>query len=78
MENDIVARLRNKHADDLLAWEAADEIERLRKERDEARRMYLREVCAGFPDTEATEAAMRGWDCCTNVAARPCPKSKGA
>ena len=30
MENDIVARLRNKHADDLLAWEVADEIERLR------------------------------------------------
>jgi len=30
MQNDIVARLRNKHADDLLAWEVADEIERLR------------------------------------------------
>lgn len=35
----------------------------------------LREVCAGFAETEA---AMRGWDCCTNVAARPCLKSKGA
>ena len=36
MSDDIVARLRNKHADDLLVWEAADEIERLRSERDEA------------------------------------------
>jgi uncharacterized coiled-coil DUF342 family protein len=33
MSNDIVARLRNKHADDLLVWEAADEIKRLRDER---------------------------------------------
>ena len=41
MSDDIANRLRNKHADDLLAWEAADEIKRLRKERDEARR----EVC---------------------------------
>lgn len=32
MSDDIANRLRNKHADDLLAWEAADEIERLRKE----------------------------------------------
>ena len=32
MSDDIVARLRNKHADDPLAWEVADEIERLRKE----------------------------------------------
>jgi len=30
MTDDIANRLRNKHADDLLAWEAADEIERLR------------------------------------------------
>lgn len=32
MSDDIANRLRNKHADDLLAWEAADEIERLRKQ----------------------------------------------
>ena len=32
MSDDISNRLRNKHADDLLAWEAADEIERLREE----------------------------------------------
>lgn len=32
MSDDIANRLRNKHADDLLAWEAADEIERLRRE----------------------------------------------
>lgn len=32
MSDDISNRLRNKHADDLLAWEAADEIERLRRE----------------------------------------------
>lgn len=42
--------------------EAADEIERLRKERDEARR----EVCESDTDTHGgalLEAERRGWDC---------------
>jgi hypothetical protein len=42
--------------------EAIDEIKRLRKERDEARR----EICArtAYPDrTPQMEAKMRGWNC---------------
>ena len=49
-----------------LTWEAADEIERLRAERDEARR----EVCSmnetGLRMNESDkkrEAKRRGWDC---------------
>lgn len=67
MSDDIVARLRNKHADDLLAWEVADEIERLRFDRDAARA----EVCflraantnANEGTTKAMEdyAASRSW-----------------
>jgi len=46
-----------------VVWNAADEIERLRRERDEARR----EVCemlerdAGFAAHQQAES--RGWDC---------------
>lgn len=67
MTDDIVARLRNKHADDLLAWEVADKIERLRADRDAARA----EVCllraantnANKGTTKAMEdyAASRSW-----------------
>ena len=46
-----------------IMLEAADEIERLRVERDEARR----EVCEWVEMDEATsarvEAELRGWDC---------------
>ncbi len=62
-EPDIVARLRGAAIGcDCVKCEAADEIERLRKERDAARR----EVCRlenphhGFAEEIANE---RGWDC---------------
>jgi len=41
--------------------EAADEIERLRRERDEARRMYLASACS--EDEIIHEMNRRGWDC---------------
>jgi len=41
--------------------EAADEIERLRNERDEARRMYLASACS--EDEIIHEMNRRGWDC---------------
>jgi hypothetical protein len=41
---------------------AADEIERLRDERDEARREVCRHEADGA-DCEREYAAMRGWDC---------------
>ena len=69
---DIVARLRavlnQDRAVELISREAADEIWRLRHERDEARR----EVCElrtdiGFSRPMASRvaefAASRGWDC---------------
>ena len=71
-DNDIVTRLRavlhNDRSVELMNREAADEIERLRKERDEARR----EVCQlmrsddynePFDGTVFEYAAHRGWDC---------------
>ena len=58
-EPDIVERLRNYNTcSDTDVDEAADEIERLRKERDEARR----EICNDTPHPEL-EAHERGWDC---------------
>ena len=56
IRKDITERLRDRDNHDSI--EAADEIERLRKERDEARR----EICnaTAHPDMEAHE---RGWDC---------------
>jgi hypothetical protein len=73
MSDDIVARLRsvlhNDRSVELMNTEAADEIERLRDERDEARR----EVChvfetnlfrdAGMFRTASSVAIERGWDC---------------
>jgi hypothetical protein len=70
-DNDIVPRMRlwaeglQNQKDVVLAvaiTEAADEIERLRAERDEARR----EVCESDADTHGgalLEAERRGWDC---------------
>lgn len=63
MNNDIVARLRSTGGlDARLLCAAADEIERLRAERDEARR----EVCelSYFGKEDVREYAKhRGWDC---------------
>ena len=65
MTSEIVNRLR-KNSECLapsIMLEAADAIERLRAERDEARR----EVCEWVEMDEATsarvEAELRGWDC---------------
>jgi hypothetical protein len=69
MSDDIVTRLRNWFALPKEQWvsqeTAADEIERLRKDRDEARRevCHLRpSVCIGAQSADAY-AAGRGWDC---------------
>ena len=43
-----------------LTWLAADEIQRLRKERDEARREILESL---HPDLRKSYADARGWDC---------------
>jgi hypothetical protein len=69
MRDDIVARLRavlhNDRSVELMNREAADEIERLRAERDEARR----DVCMAEANHLPTmadprrEAKRRGWDC---------------
>ena len=60
---DIVSRLRDHtNRDDNDIAEAAAYIERLRAERDEARR----EVCESDADTHGgalLEAERRGWDC---------------
>lgn len=76
MSDDIVARLRlyaNASIDG--GWAsvfradlniAADEIERLRKERDEAGRLYINEMCLreyGDTSSRISEAKSRGWDC---------------
>ena len=75
-DEDIVARLRsvlhNDRSVELMNTEAADEIELLRKERDEARREVcgLLVACHTDPDDEKPDpnlkhvhAEIRGWDC---------------
>lgn len=68
--NDIVARLRlyaerqkqtRSTVLGLLLSDSADEIERLHKERDEARRMYLASACSD--DEIIPEMKRNGWDC---------------
>ncbi len=47
-----------------LTTESADEIERLRAERDEARRMYCYAIPENCDEHEARKIAWeRGWDC---------------
>ena len=68
---DIVTRLRESDGGYFMRQmftEAADEIERLRAERDEARREVCRDIACRLEmlqsDIGATEiAVMRGWDC---------------
>ena len=68
---DIVARLRGfwlpNDTMSVIRDEAADEIERLRAERDEARRLYCRaveEIEHGMTnETERMVADYLGWDC---------------
>lgn len=71
MTDDIVARLRlNGGLDARLLCAAADEIERLRAERDEARPMYCEELSLrAFGDTSCAweEASIRSWNCFEEV-----------
>lgn len=65
---DIVTRLRavlhNDRSVELMNREAADEIERLRAERDEARREICENVAAISASVNAKQWAQeRGWDC---------------
>lgn len=66
-EPDIVERLRNYNTcSDTDVDEAADEIERLRKERDEARRKIceMEAECIVYPPCSPQQYAVRmGWDC---------------
>ena len=64
MTDDIVARLRNCNCiPHCLCAEAADEIERLRAERDEARR-WICEQKASCSDRDAKWwAGVHTWDC---------------
>jgi hypothetical protein len=69
MSDDIVARLRVFASEfpTIERWmdnewaNAANEIQRLRNERDEARRMYLASACS--EDEIIHEMNRRGWDC---------------
>jgi hypothetical protein len=64
---DIVTRLQavlhNDRSVELMNREAADEIERLRAERDEARRMYCGRVSRDVPLDAFDIAKNHGWDC---------------
>ena len=69
MSDDIVARLRavlhNDRSVELMNREAANEIERLRKERDEARREVCNNEANHLPTMSDPyrEAKRRGWVC---------------
>ena len=65
MTSEIVNRLR-KNSECLapsIMLEAADEIERLRKERDEARQMYCKMTSRDNVETARYIADRHGWDC---------------
>jgi hypothetical protein len=65
MTSEIVNRLR-KNSECLapsIMLEAADTIERLREERDEARRMYCGRVSRDVPLDAFDIAKNHGWDC---------------
>lgn len=65
MSDDIVARLRDctcvPHGK--ICREAADEIERLRAERDEARRLWCVDIGELYSSSSLSLAKERGWDC---------------
>ena len=65
MTSEIVNRLR-KNSECLapsIMLDAADAIERLRAERDEARRMYCGRVSRDVPLDAFDIAKNHGWDC---------------
>jgi len=63
MTDDIVARLRDctcvPHGE--ICREAADEIERLRAERDEARRLWCVDIGELYSSSSLSLAKERGW-----------------
>ena len=66
MTDDIVARLRRHRCVTGIRTvidDAADEIERLRKERDEARREVCEWVALQTKRTSREVEQGRGWDC---------------
>lgn len=71
---DIVTRLRGLWQDNdcisTLMEQAADEIELLRKERDEARRMVC-ELDADIMEDQLEYARHRGWDCYPELKEKP-------
>jgi hypothetical protein len=62
MTDDIVYRLRNKRPTYVLVWQAADEIERLQKERDEARWRLCKVVGDNRGVWGCEIAKENGWD----------------
>jgi hypothetical protein len=58
------------HGPSPICQEAADEIERLRKERDEARRMVC-ELDADIMEDRLEYARHRGWDCYPELKEKP-------
>lgn len=66
MTDDIVARLRESDGGYFMRQmfsEAADEIERLRAERDDARREVCEWVSLSLKRTPREVEIKRGWDC---------------
>lgn len=72
MESDIVEQLREEGfvthmarlpRESKILHAAADEIERLRRERDEARRSYCYATANGDEQKALNVARGRGWDC---------------
>lgn len=65
MKSDIVVQLRmnSECLAPSIMLAAADEIERLREERDEARRMYCGRVSRDVPLDAFDIAKNHGWDC---------------
>ena len=66
MTDDIVSRLRESDGGYFVRkmfTEAADEIERLRGERDEARRRNCELLHEGYGRSPEEWAERKGWDC---------------
>ena len=51
------------HGPSPICQEAADEIERLRKERDEARRLWCIEIGELYSSSPLALSKEQGWDC---------------
>ncbi len=70
MTHDIVERLRKSHLSysmQIILIESADEIERLRAQRDDARREVCEWVALQTKRTSREVERIRGWDCFEGV-----------